>query len=175
MSIEKYKKDIAALLQRGESLHLTMLLEQYPESKDKLGLDKEALKKLPAFSEKYQQWYSEALVCLEQLLPSRADYFVSYYKPTKSRKSLTVETYTIADYLKGISVTLGCQKTKVVGLDAAINPFKQQLHIIESLKSRFESTLFDIKTLIQADIFDHEIDAASELMKNGYLRASGAL
>ena len=46
---------------------------------------------------------------------------------------------------------------------------------MESLRSRFDSSLFEIKQLLQADLFDSELDAARELLKNGFLRASGAI
>jgi len=41
--------------------------------------------------------------------------------------------------------------------------------------SRFESVLFDIKQLVQADLFDSEIDTARELLKKGFDRAAGAI
>lgn len=171
MSIDKYKKDIDALLTCGRALEVAMCVEQYPESKEKF--DKEALKKFPKFSEKYQQWYSEALVCLQQLLPSRVDDFVHYYKSAKQRKEITAENYSVSDYLQGISASRGV--LVVVEPSAAIPKFQQQLKIVEALKNRFESSLYDIKALLQADLFDHEIDASAELVKNGYLRAAGAL
>ena len=46
---------------------------------------------------------------------------------------------------------------------------------MESLRSRFDSSLFEIKQLLQADLFDSELDAARELLNNGFLRASGAI
>lgn len=44
-----------------------------------------------------------------------------------------------------------------------------------SLKKRFESSLYDIKQLVQADMMDSEIDSAKLLLKNGFLRAAGAI
>jgi hypothetical protein len=35
--------------------------------------------------------------------------------------------------------------------------------------------LFDIQALVQADLFDNELDAAGELNKKGFQRAAGAL
>jgi hypothetical protein len=67
------------------------------------------------------------------------------------------------------------QKEKVVGPDAAIPHFRQQLAIIQSVQSRFESSLFDIRQLAQADLFDSDLDAAEELAKKKFTRASGAL
>src|SRR5262249_6722053 len=67
------------------------------------------------------------------------------------------------------------EKEKVVGPDAAIPHFRQQLAILQAVKKRFESSLFDIRQLMQADLFDSEIDTARELAKNGYGRAAGAV
>jgi hypothetical protein len=47
--------------------------------------------------------------------------------------------------------------------------------ILKSAKRRFESTLFDIKQLVQADLFDSELEAANELKKKGFLRGAGAI
>ena len=63
----------------------------------------------------------------------------------------------------------------VVGPDAAIPRFKQQLSIVRSLRDRFRSSLFDIRQLAQADLFDSELDAAKELAKNKFARAAGAV
>lgn len=53
--------------------------------------------------------------------------------------------------------------------------FQNQVLILESARARFESVLFDIKQLVQADIFDSEIESARELLKSGFLRPAGAL
>lgn len=55
------------------------------------------------------------------------------------------------------------------------NLFLQQLYIVASLDNCFDSSLFNIKELLQADIFDLELDSAKELHKNGFYRAAGAL
>ncbi|MCX6639031.1 MAG: hypothetical protein NTW14_00935 [bacterium] len=64
---------------------------------------------------------------------------------------------------------------KVVGPSAAIPQFRQQVAILMSAKVRFESSLFDICQLVQADLFDSELEAASELAKHKFTRAAGAL
>ncbi|AQU05233.1 hypothetical protein B1778_00360 [Dehalococcoides mccartyi] len=37
------------------------------------------------------------------------------------------------------------------------------------------NSLFDIKQIVQADLFDSELDVARELLKNGFIRAAGAV
>ena len=53
--------------------------------------------------------------------------------------------------------------------------FDQQLAILNAVKARFESSLYDIKQLVQADLFDSELDAATALLTHGFMRAAGAL
>jgi hypothetical protein len=62
-----------------------------------------------------------------------------------------------------------------VAPSAAIPHFDQQMAILKSVRGRFESSLFDIQQLLQADLFDSELDAAKELAKHKFLRAAGAL
>jgi hypothetical protein len=64
---------------------------------------------------------------------------------------------------------------EVVGPDAAIPSIQQQVAVVEEAKNRFEPSLFDIRQLFQADLFDSEIGAANHLLKNKFARAAGAL
>ena|SRR3989344_3262438 len=183
-NLEKYKADLDRLIADGGCLHMAMQAEFLPEQfqgslKKALKTEKkvsEFLKKLPSFSGKYQTWYSEALSLLKQLLPDRVPDFVKLYEKSKTRKKdITYENYVIEDALQGLHVTRGWQKEKVVGADAAIPRFRQQLNIISSVKRRFESSLFDIRQLVQADLFDSELEAAKELNKKGFTRGAGAI
>jgi hypothetical protein len=180
-NIDRYKKDLDALLAKGNNLYLAMQAECFPDrfnttlKKEYGEKAKEILKSLPSFSEDYQTWYSEALVLIRQLLPDRLADFVRHYEKPKPRKEITNENYRIEDYLQGLTMTRGWEKEKVVGPDAAIPQFRQQLAILNSVRSRFESSLFDIRQLVQADLFDSELDAAKELAKNKFTRAAGAL
>jgi hypothetical protein len=170
VSFEKYKADIDKLVSTGAMLQFAMYLDVYPECREKL--NPEGLKKIPKFNEDYQSWYSEALACVSQLIPNRREDFISYYKPLKPRRHLDAENYTISDYLRGLSST---NPLNNVGPSAALCPFEQQFKIVEALKQRFESALFDIRALVQADLFDNELDAVAELNKKGFQRAAGAV
>ena len=97
---------------------------------------------------------------------------VHYEKP-RGRKDITYDNYRIEDYLQGLNVTRGIDK--VVGPDAALPQFAQQVAIVEAAQVRFESSLFEIRQLVQADLLDSEIGAAEELAKHKFVRASGAL
>ena len=179
MNVDRYKKDLDALLDKGDSLNAAIQHECFPQeiarkAKESLG-DKaeEFIQALPSFKDEYQPWYSEAKALVRQLLPDRLSDFTRHYEKPKSRKDMTSENYTIEDYLQELKVTLGT--SKVVGPDAAISRFCQQLSIVKSIRGRFQSSLFDIRQLAQADLFDSELDAARELAKNKFTRAAGAV
>jgi hypothetical protein len=182
-NLDRYKKDLDALVDKGENLSLAMQAECFPkdferELKDGDDRVKKLLKSLPSFREAYQSWYSEAKVVIVQLLPDRLSDFVGHYERPKGRKDITSESYRILDYLQGLAVTRNVtygQVEKVVGPDAALPQFQQQLSILKSVKARFESSLFDIRQLVQADLLDSELDAAGELAKNRFTRAAGAV
>ena len=180
-NLERYRKDLDALIILGNNLFLSLQRDcsgnDFDQQIKKLkGKETKAfLDALPNFNGKYQQWYSESKALVRQLLPDRLDDFVRYYEKPKQRKNITYENYTIEDALHGLIVTSGWQKEKVVGKDAAIPRLTQQLAIIEAVKQRFESSLFDIQQLVQADLFDSELEASRELAKNKFGRAAGAL
>ncbi len=176
-NIEKFKKDIEKLSGDGEMLLIAMQYECFPDKiAAALGDKAESLiKNLPRFNDAYQAWYSEAKVVVKQLLPDRLADFERHYEKPKPRKDISYENYRIEDYLQGLNVTRGVYKEKVVGTDAAIPHFQQQLAILKSASLRFESSLFDIRQLVQSDLFDSELDAARELIKHGFLRAAGAI
>ena len=183
VNLDRYKRDLDALIDKGERLFLAIQHECDPEhfarrAKGSWG-DKaaEIIRALPSFTDEYQQWYSEAVVLIRQLLPDRLTDFAAYYEKARSRKNITVENYTIEDYLQGLNITSTLRGTTstVVGPDAAIPRFRQQLAIVKSIPGRLQSSLFDIRQMAQADLFDSELDAAKELAKKGFTRAAGAV
>jgi hypothetical protein len=183
-NLDRFKKDLEALIGKGEQLLNAIQAETSPREfelvlKKQLGnqekLVKEFLATLPSFTFDYQPWYSEAKVLIKQLLPDRLPDFVRNYEKPKARKDISSENYRIEDCLQGLHVTRGLAKEKLVGPDAAIPLFVQQLSILKSVRARFESSLFDIRQLAMADLFDSELEAAGELAKNKFTRPAGAL
>lgn len=178
-NLDRYKKDLDALVETGEKLSMSIQKQCYPDEfeaqvRKEFGAHaEEFLKALPSFHTAYQLWYSEAKALIRQLLPDRLANFVSHYEKPKPRKELSSESYRIEDHLQGISAMRGT--TTVVGPNAAIPHVQQQLAILKAVKARFESSLFDIRQLVQADLFDSELDAARELLKNKFSRAAGAI
>lgn len=176
-NIEKYKRDLERLIAKGRQLQLAMMYKCFPEEIKRVWGEKtdDAIKKLPVFDEEFQAWYSESKVLVKQLLPDRLADFVRHYEKPKPRKDISAENYRIEDYLQGLHVTWGRDKEEVVGPSAAIPHFKQLRAILNAVSARFESSLFDIRQLVQADLFDSELAAAQELLSNGFVRASGAV
>ena len=178
---ERYKKDLKDLIAKGETLDLALRYEVMPDDiaaqiKKRYGdKSKAIIENMPSFSGIYQPWYSEAKALIRQVLPDRLADFVRYYEKPKSRKSITYENYTIEDCLQGLTVVIGYEKTKLVGQDAAIPLFRQQLAIVKSVDRRFENSLLEIRTLAQADLFDSELDISRELARKGFTRAAGAI
>ena len=179
MNVERFQNDLDELVERGHKLHQAMQLECFPEDFKRNvvsqlgdGAD-DYMNSLPSFNDEYQVWYSEAKALVRQLIPDRLADLTRHYEKPKSRKGITNENYTIEDYLQGINATLGIRE--VAGPHAAISRFHQQLSIVRSMQKRFKSSLFDIRQLAQADLFDSELDAAKELAKNKFARAAGAL
>jgi hypothetical protein len=165
----------------GQSLIWAMQKETHPEDFKKAYKPEfrekydEIVKLLPRFASSYQGWYSEAQAVIKQLIPDRLHDFVRHYEIPKGRKDISWTNYTIEDYLQGLRVTRGYNKEVVVDSRAAIPRFEQQIAILRAAEKRFESSLFDIRQLVQADILDSEIDVARVLQKNGFLRAAGAV
>ena len=182
-NLDRFKTDLDRLIALGESLTNSMNRIVYPEEFDQAvknnykdaKKEKAFLKSLPNFHTEYEAWYSESLAVLKQLLPDRVANFISFYEKPKARKEVLFGNYVVQDFLQGLTVTQGFDKKVVVSQAAAISQFGQQLAILKAARARFESSLFEIKQLVQADLFDSEIEAARELLKNKFLRAAGAI
>lgn len=170
-NIEKYEEEIDKLYKTGVQLQLGMLEELGKLDKNEQKEVLEIVKPI-SFQQNYERWYSESLAAIKQILPDRLEDFKVLYKNDK-RKVTDYLSYTISDYLINLRVTIGYEVK--VDSSAAYPKFQQQLNILESTRKRFSSLLFDIKQLLQADLFDTELDSARELAKKGFLRAAGAI
>jgi len=179
-NVERYRADLQRLSDKGILLLQALQAEHIPDAFDaaakKQKMNPSALRKvLGNFVDQYQAWYSEAKALIRQLLPDRLDDFVRHYEKPKSRKAISFENYRIEDCLQGLTTTRGYDGKVLASPSSAIPHFKQQVEIIRAVQSRFESSLFDIRQLVQADLFDSELDVARELAKKGFLRAAGAV
>jgi len=176
-NLEKYKNDLDKLITEGELLFDAIQCEcspnefkkQFKKISEVKYLDYK--KKIPNFKSVYQSWYSEALLCVKQLLPDRIKDFTELYKSISSGYLLEPKIIS-SGYFPELN---DLSNFSSVMENAAIPNFNQQLEIVKSIKKRFESSLFDIKQLVQADLFDSELDAARELNKKGFTRGAGAI
>lgn len=182
-NIERYKADFDKLRHNASLLEQSFTLEAYKDRYEAAVLktckgDKKAAKAhidaLPEFRTAYQPWYSECIALLKQLLPDRLSDFVRLYEKPKGRKDISFENYRIEDALQGLRITRYDGEV-IADFKSAMPHIKQQIAILESLKNRFESSLYDIRQLVQADLLDSELDAATELLKHKFARAAGAV
>lgn len=179
LNVERFKKDLEKLQYDGMLLELAMIREVQGETAlRKLGaLKKEELDKffnaLPDFKFAYEKWYSECIILLKSVLPDRLQDFKDQYEIPKGRKSTDYGSYVISDYMIGLQVTYSGNIK--VDSSAAIPKIQRQRAILSAVEARFKSSLFEIRQLMQADLFDTEIAAARELLKNKFLRAAGAI
>jgi hypothetical protein len=180
--LDRFKKDLKKLEVDGTRLEMSMrrgiskvAKEEFDASVKKQLKDKadDFIKSLPTFDAEYQRRYSEALALLRQILPDRVADFTRLYEKPKSRKEITYDNYVIEDYLHGLRVTrLG---DVVVGKDAAIPRMEQQCSIVKAAAARFDSSLFDIRRIVHADLLDSETAVAKELNNHKFTRAAGAV
>jgi hypothetical protein len=123
------------------------------------------------FAVRYQQWYSEALSAVEQLLPDRYDEFRDLYQP-RQRKAIEADTYGIADYIGGLSISyLGAEVFSPHSV--AMQRFQTQRAILVSAQGRLESLLINIQGVLEASLFDSELAAAAELLAGKHIRSAG--
>lgn len=157
-NIEKYKKDIQKLIETGEAI--------FKKMKDN--------KNLAELRQNYEIWYSESYAVIKIILPDRAVDFSKMYYDDKTKKGLKIHfqyTPPISEDTTWSFNTYSPPKE----IDVAKSIFDSQIGILKSCERKFQSSLFEIKKLLQADIFNSELDAAIELNKKGFVRGAGAI
>lgn len=135
---------------------LEVLVEQGSELIEELGKTGDA-----KFRFEYQSWYTRTLPVVKQLLPERLDEFTRLYEDKKAG-------YDIAGYLTNSSPF-------EIQANAAHMRFIQQYWILKSAQTRLDDILTNIRGLVQAEILDNELDAATELWRAQHIRAAGTL
>ena len=168
-NIQKYKADLEALVTQGEKMKED--LERRNEKNEYV-----TTKETVCLEDYYQRWYTESFVVIKQLLPDRLTEFERLYMEDRRRKKIDNTTFTIQDWLKGFRAgSYSSGKKTFDDLGAMSMRFFNQLEILKSVEARFDSTLFDIKKFVQADLFDSELETARELANHGFLRAAGSI
>ncbi|WP_235829855.1 hypothetical protein [Frigidibacter oleivorans] len=180
---KKFGEQLDALITRGDSLRMAIQHDCHPKEFEKQVSEafkgdedkiEKYLKDLPDFRSSYQAWYSEAQAVIKQVMPDRLADFISYFEYPRVRKDITFQNYMIRDYLQGLKITRAGYEVVADG-SAAIPEFVQQLNLVKAAKATLDSALMDLKAVLQADLFDSEIETAGALAKAGYLRAAGAI
>lgn len=121
------------------------------------------------FLNNYNIWYTKSLRIVQVFAPLRYEDFKLLYRNDK-RKMLNADTYTISDALRFTEDNLGSYEPKIAWMCLS-----QQKAILEACFENIDSNITDIITLLQADVFDSEIESAKHLKKSGYLRAAGVI
>lgn len=177
-NLDRYKEDLKKLLKQGDTITTDIFLRHLEEENNLNKKQKELKKKVNgSFEKHYQKWYTEACALIRQLLPARLDEFEALYKGEGRRKEINTITYNIQDWMNGVrsGVKRYTQEKAFDDFKIVYMRFQTQIKIVESVEKRFESSLFDIKQLVQADVLDSEIEVARELLKNGFLRGAGVV
>lgn len=127
------------------------------------------------FGTRYQGWYSRAIKIVEALAPDRLPEFRSYYEVDRKRKSFSIDTYTIQDYVMAFGAAQDIHgKPKWNANNIVALRIVNQIQILASLASRLDSVLADVTGHLFAELQDGELRAAGELLKISP-RAAGAL
>ena len=168
-NIQKYKADLDALISLGEDMQFDLATRH--EKGKSVSKDKTV-----SLEGSYQRWYTESSVVIKQLLPDRLTEFEYLYMGDGRRKQIDNTTFTIQDWLNGLRSASNVYGEKSFDDFSAMSMrFLTQVGILKSVEARFDSTLFDIKQLVQSDLFDSELGTAMELTSHGFLRAAGAV
>lgn len=151
---EKIKNEIKELLNQGKEL-----IQSFYNNANERRIPME-------FYSCYEVWYTKALSVVQSLQPNRKDDFIQAYKSEK-RKEITIYGYVISDALKGIILHNS--------FDVTARLLHSQVKILETCLNKFESSIYDIQAVLQADLFDSEIESAKHLLKKGFVRAAGSI
>ena len=176
-NLDKFKDDLDSLFKLGEKMELDLTFRYLEDQGELSENNQEAAKKISGcFERDYQRWYTESSVVIKQLIPDRFVEFGQLYRDEGRRKDINSSTYAIQDWLNGIRSGTKAPGEKIFDDFVIVSMrLKTQVAILKSVESRFESTLFDMRQLVQADLFDSELDAARELLKHDFVRGAGAI
>jgi hypothetical protein len=175
------KKELKELVKTGEfllykeGLQYNKIIE---EEKEMLANNNDFLKfqkEHPDFKIAYQNWYSLSTRIIAKILPERLEEFkLLYINPKRKNDNIDFLTYTISDYLQGLTITRNGEVI-LKGIDSFISKHVQQVNILRSCNSVIDSKLNDIEGILQSELFDNELETAEDLLKKKHIRLAGAL
>lgn len=177
-NFDKYRCDLDALTELGDKM-LANLYQRHGEREKKSDkADKEKAQSLYGdFERYYQRWYTESMAVIRQLIQGRSKEFEDLYNSDGKRKGIAATNYTIQDWLNGVRAGINTltQEKPFDDFATITMRFSTQLEILKTASRRFESSLLEIRQLVQADLLDSELESAQELAKHGFLRPAGAV
>jgi len=177
-SKNKFINDLKELRKLAEHMLNGLMIECIQETSP---VDKDLLKKLEkdenvSFNSNYQQWYSETLALIKQVLPERLSEFKELYRFELKRKTIDQFNFAIQDWLHGTRSAIDPLGKKYFNDNSIVlSKYNNQIGILNSAIKKFNSSLFEIKQILQTDLFDSEIQMAEELRRKGFLRAAGVI
>ena len=148
---QKYQADLDRLIEIGNTLL---------EALDAIGAGERDI--VPILTRDSQQWDTEASRFIEQVLHERSGEFKEMYSGDKDSSMPFI-----------LDIVHDGYDPAGINLRKASRRLTTQFHILESAKAAFTSSLFNITAVLQADLFDSELDAARELLGKGFLRPAG--
>jgi hypothetical protein len=152
---EHVKEELTKLIERGE--HIADCEAEVFE------------KDLPydSFIEDYQRWYTAALPVIDQVLPDRATEFRELYEGKRGEGDITIHIRT--RHIQDDDLFRGHRH---VAFDRSM---RQQVYLLQGAADRLDSHLADIRGVVEAEVFDSELDRALELAKKRHLRPAGVV
>ena len=168
---KKYQEDINSLVKLGREMGAELSRRRSKNS------ETVSEKSLATIEESYQHWYTEARLVVKQLIPDRLEEFDQLYEGDgRVRKTINSDSFTIQDWLLSLRAQDRAFGTKIFNdHQIIVCRFLNQIQIVESAKASLDSALANIRQLVQADLFDSELDTSQELAQRGFLRAAGAV
>lgn len=158
--IEQIINDIEDLIGDGEELHIWNRKESIVDL-------------LFPLVSSYEIWYTKALTVVKQIIPDRVSDFERAYKTLK-RKDIDLETYSIRDFLDGLSITHGKEdSSQIIAIYTA--RLASQIAILKSAYHVAPSVLRNMRLELRAELIDSDISTAKELLESGHLRSAGAI
>ena len=173
-NIAKIIEDLDALLHWGKILKNAWDL-QWCHSNIDLSEEQRGCLKGIDIADKYQAWYSKALIIIKQFLPCRLDEFVGLYEYKGNRKTITPVNYRISDVLLEYGYLSCGNLFGPQDLRYCLNLLARQCSILAAARESLVNSWGEIRQGLQTDLLDSEIDAARRLSKNGFPRAAGAI
>jgi len=173
-NLDALRSDLDSLLKAAMEIEKKLVARYIESQKSQIEQDSEVSDDI-SFERNYQSWYSQAKAVIKQLLPDRLSEFENLYMRPPPKGRLDFSNFTIQLWLRGSRAgsVLGEKEFHDLGCIAML--FQNQIGILEAATTRFTSSLYDIRQIVQADLFNSELDASRELVKKGFLRGGGAM